>query len=1090
MANVRAEILAASRSRQGWQNHSPTHRDRVSDKKPMIESIKMSFEDKTRPDHTTPSQPMDILGHKGSSNSRPIERKMGAKVSAIANIFQSLSPTPGVGSPPAGVEGASLISSQTKPIPAKSDLMVNREAGVNKSVPSAANNRTAAPIKTGTKMTGVVSSSVGSSNIQEDNNHHGLIQKNSSKRVTGHNNATLNNDSPLHHENKSTTGGSDVTTNGTSGDQVKSSPSRISSGGMKSSSRESSLTSNKSAVAMSSNNNNQSNHVQTSVSQVVAAAKVSRAEGRVNRFNSAKAVFEKLVVDKNIPKDPSPVTNGTSATIDTKSTSSVINSNSSSSLLNTPKSPPTPASRIRSSGTRHMQETDDTQLRSTKQQDSNHHSSSLQSTLTSSGVGNSTSDGIKNRQQLLQNSSGDTTEKIAASSSPVKKSSVAARNLDMEEVAPQVPSRVKIETPAPPLPKTRAALLASTINSNNQQSSKVSSGPSLPPKKDGLRSHQPKPAEPSADAARQNGQAAPIPPKKTATVASAVLKKSAPAKDDLLDKIVSDLAQGTKSERELLPDLNCCDTSGIPDSFDFDECFQGVELMTQEEAEKLLSRSSWPDLLKEQILDTSTCHNNLCTPHDPPKISPEKSCVLKDRMTDPLSAEVTPKATGPPAVSRSGAPEPNRSHVVPVQKPEPETFDDVYEASEDDDEDSQNSQVPPAETSVTLDDIEYHVFADGHYYSDGPSLPRESEDEDDTVTMFLCPVPPKKKSRVSFSSGPIRTFSTHAVDDYDRRNEDVDPVAASAEYELEKRIEKMDVFPVELEKGPDGLGLSIIGMGVGADAGLEKLGIFVKTITENGAAQKDGRIQVNDQVIEVDGKSLVGVTQAYAASVLRGTSGMVRFMIGREKDSTNSEIAQLISQSIQAERLREAEFATGSPGYEAPDKALPRSPDPEANGFGPYGASPSSSRPDLMESCHELESSVMMQKSSSQEHNDEPCPDYDSACQRINDVELLKSEVQDWKRKYAFISDELNRIKEKSEARSRELQRELEDVQVQLQKSEVALQNARKELDRYHDLLEETKSQCSILERKYTKAKRIIKGYQQNQTKSSPGHTG
>ena len=105
------------------------------------------------------------------------------------------------------------------------------------------------------------------------------------------------------------------------------------------------------------------------------------------------------------------------------------------------------------------------------------------------------------------------------------------------------------------------------------------------------------------------------------------------------------------------------------------------------------------------------------------------------------------------------------------------------------------------------EDADVHYFTDGHYWFETNPIDTSSPLEN-TPQANLHYKPP---SRLAFSTAPVRQFSTFSVDEYDRRNDDVDPVAASAEYELEKRVEKMDSFPVELHKGPDGLGLSIIG---------------------------------------------------------------------------------------------------------------------------------------------------------------------------------------------------------------------------------------------------------------------------------------
>lgn len=47
----------------------------------------------------------------------------------------------------------------------------------------------------------------------------------------------------------------------------------------------------------------------------------------------------------------------------------------------------------------------------------------------------------------------------------------------------------------------------------------------------------------------------------------------------------------------------------------------------------------------------------------------------------------------------------------------------------------------------------------------------------------------------------LKVCLTYTHDEYDRVNDDTDPIAASAEYELEKRLDKMNIFDVDIAKG-------------------------------------------------------------------------------------------------------------------------------------------------------------------------------------------------------------------------------------------------------------------------------------------------
>ncbi|XP_033911642.3 neurabin-2 [Acipenser ruthenus] len=339
--------------------------------------------------------------------------------------------------------------------------------------------------------------------------------------------------------------------------------------------------------------------------------------------------------------------------------------------------------------------------------------------------------------------------------------------------------------------------------------------------------------------------------------------------------------------------------------------------------------------------------------------------------------------------------------------------------------------------------------------SEIPGLPPE-EDEP----------PPSRKIR--FSTGPIKVFTTYCNEDYDRRNDDVDPMAASAEYELEKRVERLDLFPVELEKDGDGLGISIIGMGAGADMGLEKLGIFVKTVTEGGAAHRDDRIQVNDLIVEVDGTSLVGVTQSFAASVLRNTKGQVRFLIGREKPGEQSEVAQLIQQTLEQERWQremmeqryaqyvENEDETGEYATDEEDEMSPMFPSAE----------------------------MAIEVFDLAENEDMLSPielDPEKLAHKFKELQIkhavTEAEIQQLKRK--LVSTEQEKMRWRME--KAQLEQSVADNKERMEKLEGYWMEAQTLCQAVDEHLKETQAQYQTLERKYSKAKRLIKEYQQKE---------
>uniref|UniRef100_A0A8C1KS05 Afadin n=1 Tax=Cyprinus carpio TaxID=7962 RepID=A0A8C1KS05_CYPCA len=87
-----------------------------------------------------------------------------------------------------------------------------------------------------------------------------------------------------------------------------------------------------------------------------------------------------------------------------------------------------------------------------------------------------------------------------------------------------------------------------------------------------------------------------------------------------------------------------------------------------------------------------------------------------------------------------------------------------------------------------------------------------------------------------------------------------------------------EIVTVTLKKH-NGMGLSIV---AAKGAGQDKLGIYIKSVVKGGAADIDGRLAAGDQLLSVDGRSLVGLSQERAAELMTRTGSVVTLEVAKQ----------------------------------------------------------------------------------------------------------------------------------------------------------------------------------------------------------------
>ncbi|KAM9843082.1 ras-associating and dilute domain-containing protein-like [Aulostomus maculatus] len=95
-----------------------------------------------------------------------------------------------------------------------------------------------------------------------------------------------------------------------------------------------------------------------------------------------------------------------------------------------------------------------------------------------------------------------------------------------------------------------------------------------------------------------------------------------------------------------------------------------------------------------------------------------------------------------------------------------------------------------------------------------------------------------------------------------------------------------DVFTVELQRGPHGLGLALVD---GLKTPLRLSGIYVKSVVPDSPAAQCQRLKMGDRILAVNGISLVGLDYNIGREMIRSSGDALRLLVAKMDSKTRSQ---------------------------------------------------------------------------------------------------------------------------------------------------------------------------------------------------------